>query len=96
MTLLAKLSPEDRHLVEQGGTPHDRLRQQLAEQHPIHDEFAKAYSNLGGVTGLTNWAKDNQSEFYKILPKLAPAPQHVKHSGGIELRLSLKPSPLDE
>jgi hypothetical protein len=90
---LPKLSPQERHDIEQGATPHDRLRQALANQHPVHDEFAKAYNNLGGTVGLTDWAQMNQTDFYKMFAKLAPTPQAVKHSGEVKISLSLQRNP---
>jgi hypothetical protein len=96
MKTLPALTEQKRHEVMEGATPHSELRKALAAQHPIHDEFAKAYQNLGGTTGLTDWAEDNQTDFYKLVAKMAPTPQHVQHSGGIKLEMVLAPSPLDE
>ena len=90
---LPAMTDEERQDVVEGRTGHTRLRQALAKQHPIHDEFAKAYQNLGGTTGLTDWAEDNQTDFYKLFAKLAPTPQAVKHSGEVKIALSLQRNP---
>ena len=31
-----------------------------------------AYHGMGGVEALTNWARENQTEFYKIASRLIP------------------------
>jgi len=90
---LAQMSPQELTEVEEGCTPHSELRKRMASQHPIHGEFAKAYENLGGTVGLTDWAQDNQSSFYKLWARLAPAPQAVKHSGELNISLSLQRNP---
>ena len=40
----------------------------------IKDEFLFAYEVIGGLGGLTAWAKkeENRTEFYKMLTKLFP------------------------
>lgn len=71
-----KLSEEDQFLAQQGDpSSPPRLRQVLAQQHPIHEEFNKAYQNLGGVVGLTDWAEDNPTQFYRLFAKMAPQPK---------------------
>lgn len=34
--------------------------------------FQLAFDGLGGVTALQEWAKDNQTEFFKLFSKLIP------------------------
>ena len=42
-----------------------------------------AFSELGGVTGLVEWAKTNPDAFYNgIFPKLAPLQVHVSGKDG--------------
>jgi len=40
----------------------------------IKDEFLFAYEVIGGLGGLTSWAKkeENRTEFYKMLTRLFP------------------------
>jgi len=40
----------------------------------VKDEFLFCYQTIGGLGGLTAWAKkeENRSEFYKMLTKLFP------------------------
>lgn len=41
-----------------------------------------AFDGIGGVNALQAWAKDNQSDFYKIWSKILP--KDVVHSGDKE------------
>jgi hypothetical protein len=43
----------------------------------VHEEFAMAYDNLGGVVGLTDWAEENKTDFYKLFAKTAPTPKEA-------------------
>lgn len=71
---LPALTEEERYEIQQGNGP-TRLRQVLAHQHPVHEALGKAFDNLGGVTNLTRWAEQNQTEFYKLFAKTAPQPK---------------------
>lgn len=93
---LPVLTPEERHDVMEGIDDRPNLRKALAAQHPVHEQFAMAYENLGGVVGLTDWAQKNQTDFYKMVHATAPKPIAVKHSGGMKIELALARSPLDE
>lgn len=73
---LPALTDEERQVIEQGGAP-NRLRQVLAHQHPVHEAMGKAFDNMGGVTGLTHWAEDNKTDFYKLFAKTAPQPKEA-------------------
>lgn len=39
----------------------------------VKDAFGEAFKMLGGAEALFIWAKDNQSDFYKLASKLIPA-----------------------
>lgn len=69
--------PQEIEAHRDGQFGQTRLRQILAHQHPVHEEFAKAYQNLGGVVALTDWAEDNKTEFYKLFAKTAPTPKEA-------------------
>ena len=80
----------------QGATPHTELRKRMAKSHPIHNEFAKAFDNLGATTHLTDWAQQHPTDFYKLFARMAPTPQHHKFEGKLEIGMSLQRSALDE
>lgn len=44
------------------------------------EAFALAFGNIGGVAGLTTWAKANRDEFYKLYARLIPV-EHVGAGG---------------
>jgi hypothetical protein len=90
---LPALTPQERRDIAQGNTSLPRLRQHLSDQHPVLEEIAKTYDNLGGTVGLTNWAEKNPTDFYKMFAATAPKPQQVEHTGGLEIRLSLQRNP---
>lgn len=41
------------------------------------EAFQHAFNGIGGAQALTNWARENQTEFYKLFGRLIP----VEHSG---------------
>lgn len=45
----------------------------------VKEAIAIAFTELGDVTALVAWARDNETEFYKIWAKLLP--QELQHSG---------------
>jgi hypothetical protein len=50
------------------------------------------FENIGGVEHLTEWAKANPTEFYKIAARLIP--QEMQHFGAEEgepIRLAIGP-----
>lgn len=47
------------------GTP-NKLTQSAREA------FALAFDQVGGVQGLTEWARENRTEFYKLFSKTIP------------------------
>jgi len=44
------------------------------------DAFAHAFEGMGGAEELTEWAKVNKSEFYKLYARLIPV-EHVGAGG---------------
>lgn len=44
------------------------------------EAFQLAYEGLGGVQKLTEWAKENQTEFFKLYARLIPV-EHVGEGG---------------
>lgn len=45
----------------------------------IKEAIMLAFDGIGGLEKLTEWARDNETEFYKIWAKLLP--QELQHSG---------------
>lgn len=39
----------------------------------VKESFGEAFEKLGGAEALVIWAKENQTEFYKLASKLIPA-----------------------
>jgi len=54
---------------------------------PIVEGVHEVFNNLGGVKGMTAWAKKNQSEFYsKIYKQLIPTQSKVENSGSMTIQ----------
>jgi hypothetical protein len=53
------------------------------------EAFGLAFDGIGGVEALTAWARDNQTEFYKLYARLIPAEQHVSNPDGTPLNFTL-------
>jgi len=75
----------------------ERMRQQMTEQHPVHEAFLAAFENVGGIERLTGWAEDNYKDFVTIFARMAP----TKGEGGsgriqIQINNKLGPTALDE
>jgi len=47
------------------------------------NDLMKAYEKNGGLKWLTEWAKDNPTEFVSIVSKMLPKEINVKQSGEI-------------
>jgi hypothetical protein len=49
-----------------------------------HEAIALAFDNIGGVTNLTRWARENEGAFYeRVWPKIVPVQlQHQGDDGG--------------
>ena len=47
--------------------------------------FLDAFEELGGVDNLVEWAKCNQTEFYKMLAWLMPREIHANVNTGVSL-----------
>lgn len=62
------------------------------------EAFGLAFEKTGGVKGLTEWAQENRTEFYKLYARLIPTEQHIGNADGmpIELVWPVARTPLDE
>jgi hypothetical protein len=47
------------------------------------ENIAAVFEEMGGVEGMLKWAKRNQTEFYKIYPRLLPLEVSGEDGGGI-------------
>lgn len=43
----------------------------------VKEGLELAWQGIGGVEHLTNWARENPGDFYKLLAKLLPRDMHV-------------------
>lgn len=63
------------------------------------EAFQQAFDSLGGAKNLATWARDNETEFYKIYSRLIPVEQRLADPNGEPLQIavefvSARPSPL--
>ncbi len=54
----------------------------------VREGLEAAFAGLGGVDHMTNWAKENPTEFYKLLTKLIPVQVTGEEGGPVELKIS--------
>lgn len=73
------------------------LRDRLQSQHPLHGMMADVFEELGGEEFLLSWAEENQTEFIRMMLKLAPPAIPKGQQGGIHLHVhsDLQPTALD-
>lgn len=52
------------------------------------ENMVAVFTRLGGTAEMARWAKDNQTEFYKLYARLIPVESQVsgKDGGAIELK----------
>ena len=48
----------------------------------LKSAFIEAFEELGGVDNLIEWARCNQTEFYKMLARLMPRPWGNRNGAG--------------
>ncbi len=73
------------------------LKERLHAQHPLHGMMADVFEELGGEEFLLTWAEDNQTEFIRMMLKLAPPAIPKGQTGAIHLHVhsDLQPTELD-
>jgi len=51
----------------------------------VKDNVLAVFNRLDGTAGMAQWAKENQTEFYKIYARLIPSEvaQKTEHSGNV-------------
>jgi len=60
------------------------------------EAFALAFDNLGGAKGLTEWGRDNLTEFYKLYSRLIPTEQQISNPDGTPINFTLFVPPKTE
>ena len=60
------------------------------------EAFALAFEKTGGVRSLTEWAKKNPTEFYKLYARLIPTEQHIGNPDGTPINFTLYVPPKTE
>lgn len=53
----------------------------------VKQAIIDAFEKRGGVTSLVKWAKDNETEFYKLWGRLAPTEVSADVRGGLVIRV---------
>lgn len=73
------------------------LKGRLQSQHPLHGMMAEVFEELGGQEFLLSWAEENQTEFVRMMLKLAPPAIPKGQTGAIHLHVhsDLQPTALD-
>ena len=51
------------------------------------EAFALAAQGLGGAKGLERWARENETEFWKLYARLIPVENHVTGANGAPLKV---------
>ena len=52
----------------------------------VKDAVLETFQALGGVQDMTDWAKDNRTDFYRIIAKLLPKTVDANISGSMDLK----------
>ena len=55
------------------------------------EAFALAAEGMGGAAGLTNWARANPTEFWKLYARLIPVEQHLSGAEGAPIGVVILP-----
>lgn len=51
----------------------------------VKEAMEMAFEGIGGVSALTSWAQDNQTEFYKLFAKLLPVQVEASVDGKLDI-----------
>lgn len=65
----------------------------------IREAVAAVFANLGDIEGMTEWARANPTEYYKIAARLIPVEQQITGANGqaLAIRVSfVTPAPAGE
>lgn len=74
------------------------VQRQLAAQSAVHAELAFVYDDIGGRQTFSSWAKEHQTEFYRMFVKATPnlIPSHgMQGDINITINAKLEESALD-
>ena len=53
----------------------------------IREAVVAVFANMGDIAGMTAWAQENPTEFYKIASRLIPTEQQITGAGGAALAI---------
>lgn len=56
----------------------------------LKEAFLLTFENLGGADGLTEWARENKTEFYKLSAKLLPQEMRAEVDVNVSLEDALE------
>lgn len=51
----------------------------------VKDNVLAVFENIGGAATMTNWARQNQTEFFKLYAKLLPTETDLNVEGSLSL-----------
>ena len=74
------------------------VERQLRAQHAMHGLLYDIYEDIGGFSQMANWARENQTDFYKLFINSTPSLMPTQGlQGEVEIKVSskLQPTTLD-
>ncbi len=74
-----------RFMAGKSGNPNGRPVGSQNKFTTLKAEFIEAFEEIGGVDNLVEWARCNQTEFYRMLAKLLPREVHADVNAGYSL-----------
>ena len=85
-----KLSANNRNSIGRfvegsSGNPNGRRVGSKNKFTTLKNAFIETFEELGGVDNLVEWAKANQTEFYRMLARLMPREIHVNVNTDVSL-----------
>lgn len=54
------------------------------------EAFQAAFDSIGGAKNLATWARDNETEFYKIYSRLIPVEQRLADPNGDPIKIAVE------
>jgi hypothetical protein len=90
MNMTSKLSVKNRNSIGRfvegsSGNPNGRPLGSKNQFTTLKSAFIEAFEELGGADNLVEWARCNQTEFYKMLARLMPREIHANVNTGVSL-----------
>ena len=90
MNMTSKLSVKNRNSIGRfvegsSGNPNGRPLGSKNQFTTLKSAFIEAFEELGGADNLVEWARCNETEFYKMLARLMPREIHANVNTGVSL-----------